>query len=154
MAKRMIILAPALAFVVAMSVGSAARADRVYHSHHYPLLPVGGAPLRSGYVENIHANGPNVYAHEVYALNGADANASYPVSLSIWTSNTWCAGTPDLQLSTAAVTTNDAGNGLAQAVFTPEQAGELRGHTVSAMWTLLGGASPAYQTGCEVLVLD
>jgi hypothetical protein len=154
MSKRMIILAPVLALVVTLSAGSAARADRVYHSHHYPLSPVGGAPLRSGYVENIHANGPNVYAHEVYALNGADDDASYQVSLSIWTSNTSCAGTPDLQLSTATVSTNDAGNGLAQAVFTPEQAGGLRGLTVSAMWSLLGGASPAYRTGCEVLALD
>jgi hypothetical protein len=154
MAKRMIILAPILAFVVALSAGRAARADRVYHSHHYPLLPVSGAPLRNGYVENIHANGPNVYAHEVYALNGADSDASFEVSLSIWMSNTSCAGTPDLQLSTATVSTNDAGNGLAQAIFTPEQAGGLRGHTVSAMWTLLGGDSPAYQTGCEVLTLD
>ena len=33
MTKRMIILAPVLALVVALSAGSAARADRAYHSH-------------------------------------------------------------------------------------------------------------------------
>jgi hypothetical protein len=42
-----------------------ALADAVYHSRHIELLPVGGTPLRSGFVENIHANGPNVFAREV-----------------------------------------------------------------------------------------
>ncbi len=36
-----------------------AAADAVYHTEHLPLKPVGGAPLRSGFVQNIKAEGPN-----------------------------------------------------------------------------------------------
>src|SRR4029453_3553390 len=44
--------------------------DSNYPPAHIALAPVGSAPLTSGFVENIHANGPNVYAHEIYQLNG------------------------------------------------------------------------------------
>jgi hypothetical protein len=38
------------------------------------VVPVGGAPLRSAFVENLHANGSDVYAHEQYVLVGPDAD--------------------------------------------------------------------------------
>jgi hypothetical protein len=133
---------------------SAAHADQVYHSHHYALISVEGAPLRSGFVENIHANGPNVYAHENYVLNGAAPNTSYQVVLSVWASNTTCSGDPAAQIPAAVVETSPAGNGKAQHVFTPEDAAGLRGHTVSGTWVLWAGGSPAYATGCEVITLD
>ena len=79
---------------------------------------------------------------------------SYQVLLSIWTSNTTCKADPDLQFPTAAVLTNEAGNGEGEAVFTPEDADGLRGLTVGAEWQLLSDGSPAYETGCEVVVLD
>src|SRR5438128_2683093 len=105
---------------------SAAHADQVYHSQHYALSAVDGASLRSGFVENIHANGPNVYAHENYVLNGAAPNTSYQVVLSIWASNTTCSGVPTVQIPSAIVETNGAGNGKAQHVFTPEDADGFR----------------------------
>jgi hypothetical protein len=131
-----------------------AGADSTYQTGHIALRPIGTAPLASGFVQNIHANGPNVYAHEIYQLNGAVPNASYQVVLSIWTSNTSCSGEPALQLPTAVLTTNAAGNGLADIVFTPADADGLRGLTVSAMWTLWNGATATYATDCEVLSLD
>jgi hypothetical protein len=94
---RVVVLSAAVGVALAMPA-MAAKADQVYHSQHYDLSPVSGAPLRSGFVENIHANGPNVYAHENYVVNGASANTSYQVVLSIWTSNLTCSGNPDLQL--------------------------------------------------------
>jgi hypothetical protein len=154
MGKRAITVVPLLALLLVLSVGTAARADGIYHSQHYPLTAIGSAPLRSGFVENIHANGPNVYAHEIYVLNGAGVGVSYQVVLSIWTSNTSCSGAPSLQLPTAVLSTNAGGAGLAQVVFTPAQADGLRGLAVSARWTLFDGSSPAYQTGCEVVTLD
>ena len=57
-----------------------AAADRVYHSEHLRFEPVGGAPLRSGFVENIKAKGPRVYAHEIFVLNGARPLATYTVT--------------------------------------------------------------------------
>src|SRR2546428_11755446 len=153
MLKRLAVMLGLLGLLL-MVAGGVARADQTYHTHHYALSPIGDASLRSGFVENIHANGPNVYAHEIYQLNGAGANSSYQVMLSIWSANLTCSGEPQLQLGTAVVVTNPAGDGVGQAVFTPEQADGLRGLTVSAMWTLFDGNTPTYQTGCEVVQLD
>jgi hypothetical protein len=61
--------------------GASAWGDAVYRSRHIALRPVGSAPLRSGFVENIHANGPTVYAMERYALVGA-APAATPLLVS------------------------------------------------------------------------
>ena len=143
----------AAAAVVLCSAVSAG-ADSSYHTGHIALSPIGGAPLKSGFVQNIHANGPNVYAHELYQVSGAKPSTSYQVVLSIWTANTSCSGTPALQLPTAVLTTNRVGNGLADHVFTPSDADGLRGHTVSATWTLWNGQTAAYKTGCEVITLD
>jgi hypothetical protein len=131
-----------------------AGADSTYHTGHIALSPVASAPLTLGFVQNIHANGPNVYAHEIYQLNGAEPNTSFQVVLSIWTTNTSCSGGPTLQLPTATVTTNAAGTGLADVVFTPADADGLRGLTVSAMWTLWNGTTATYATACEVISLD
>lgn len=140
--------------IVACLWVATAGADSTYHTAHLALAPIASAPLTSGFVENIHANGPNVYAHEVYQLNGAEPNASYQVVLSIWTTNTSCSGEPTLQLPTATVVTNAVGNGLADVVFTPQDADGLRGLTVSAMWTLWNGTTATYATDCEIITLD
>ena len=39
-----------------------AAADQVYHTERLELVPVGGAPLQSGFVVNIHPNGPINFA--------------------------------------------------------------------------------------------
>lgn len=143
----------AAAVLVCLSVAPAG-ADSTYHTGHIDLAPVASAPLSSGFVQNIHANGPNVYAHEIYQLNGAEPSSSYQVVLSIWTGNTSCSGEPALQLPTAMVSTNVSGNGLADIVFTPADADGLRGLTVSAMWTLWNGSTATYATDCEILSLD
>lgn len=143
-----------VASVMACLLVAPAGGDSTYHTAHIALAPIAGASLKSGFVENIHANGPNIYAHEVYQLNGAEPNSSYQVVLSIWTANTSCSGEPALQLPTAKVATNAVGNGLADAFFTPQDADGLRGMTVSAMWTLWNGTTATYGTGCEVITLD
>ena len=61
MAKKIIHIAVLL---VLLSVGlfgmvRSASADGVYQTERLDLLPVDGAPLRSGAVVNIHANGPS-----------------------------------------------------------------------------------------------
>jgi hypothetical protein len=135
------------------SVRSAA-ADAAYHTERLALEPVDDAPLRSGFVVNIHANGPNVYAHENYQLNGAAANTTYGVYLNIFVGNTSCEGAPDLVLNTAALVTNPAGNGAAYSVITPEMAEPIRGLTISAYWQVWNEAVVDYQTGCTVVTLD
>ena len=146
MHRLVLVLAAALA---AAALAAAAGADAVYHTAQVPLKPVGTAP-GGGLVVNIHANGPTVYAHEVYLLEHA-APGSYHVTLNVFAS-TACSGAPLAVLPTATVVTNGVGNGRADAKFTPAQADGLRGGTFGAVWTVVGPA--AYQTDCSVIVLD
>jgi hypothetical protein len=128
-----------------------ATADAVYHSQHIALLPAEGSPLRSGFVENIHANGPNVYAHEIYVVAGAAPATTYMVTLHLF-SDTAC--TDEIAtIPTATFETNGNGNGVGQAEFTPEQAGSLRGGTFGIEWTVTGGTAE-YQTACSTVMLD
>ncbi len=129
-------------------------ADVSYHTERINLEPVGGAPLRSGAVINIHANGPQIFAHELYELNGASANTTYNVVLMLFLGNTSCSGTADLVMTTASLSTNISGNGQADHVFTPQDAAGLSGLTVSAQWQLWNGATLDYQTECSVVTLD
>lgn len=140
---------------IASGVGAmSALADGTYHSGHYALAPLAGAPLRSGFVENIHPNGPNIYAHEQYVVNGAQPNTDYQVELSIFPGDLTCSTTPLFTMTTAMIMTNAAGNGTGNHVFTPADADGLRGLTVGARWTLVTGSTAEYATACATVHLD
>ena len=130
-----------------------ANADAVNPSQHIALHPVATAPLRTGFVENIHANGPNVYAHEVYVVAGAIPSTSYDVTISLYVQDPTCSITP-LTLHTATLTTNAGGSGRADVVFSPADADGLRGASHGAIWTLSVSGAPVYQTACTTIVLD
>ena len=131
-----------------------AAGDAVYHSQHLVLHSVAGAPLRSGFVQNIHPNGPRVYAHEVYVLNGARRATTYQVVLLLFPFSTGCAGTPAV-IPTAVLTTNGHGNGKAQFFFRPgDVPPALRGGTHGILWQLSSGGSVAYATTCSSVTLD
>lgn len=146
--------------LLAVGVGSAAAASLVVAApipaEHVPLVPLGGEPLRDGFVEVIHPNGPEVYTRHVYKLNGAASDESYQVVISIWTSNATCSGDPQLVLPAAVLVTNPSGNGVSEAVFDPELVAALglRGLTIGGKVTLLRKGSPAYATGCRVVQHD
>ena len=127
-----------------------------FPAQHFELTPLGGEPLRNGFVEVIHPDGPQVYAHQVYHLNGARSNQSYEVVISIWTSNVACGGDPAFVLPAAVVDTNAAGSGEADAVFSPEllDALGIRGQTIGGNVTLFREGSPAYTNGCNAIQLD
>jgi len=147
-------LTAGLAAVAALS-GPAARADQVYHSQHMALQPVGGTePLRSGFVENIHTNGPTIYAHEIYVLNGAAPATTYQVTLNIFVGDPACAGSAGVVIPTAPITTNAAGNGRADAAFTPSDADGLRHATHGVIWTVSDSSGVKYTTGCQAITLD
>ena len=146
-------LTAGLAAVAALS-GPAARADQVYHSQHIALQAVGHEPLRSGFVENIHANGPTIFAHEIYVLNGAGPATTYQVTLNIFVGDPACAGSAGAVITTASIITNAAGNGRADAVFAPSDAAALRHATHGVIWTLSDGSVVKYRTGCQAVTLD
>jgi hypothetical protein len=146
-----------LAVVVASAVVTTAvpaMGDAVYHSEHIALAPVGDAPLRVGFVQNIHANGPVVFANERYVLVGASPGTAYDVSLRLWVGDTTCAGDPMAVLPTASFTTNVAGNGVGRVALPPTAADGLHGATLGIVWVLSTGGAPTYVSSCIDVTLD
>jgi hypothetical protein len=148
---RKMLLVVAAASVLVLTFNGTAAADSAYHTERLALSGLSGAP-GGGMVVNAHANGPNVYAHEIYTLRHA-VPGTYQVVLSIFATSLSCDGTPTIELPTAQLSTNAAGNGRADVKFTPEDAGGLRGSTVSVRWTVSGPAA-TYATRCTVVTLD
>jgi hypothetical protein len=145
---RHILVLAATAVLAAAFVGTAA-ADRVYHTERLELSGMAGAP-GGGMVVNIHPNGPNVYAHEIYTLRHA-VPGTYQVFLNVFPLSLNCTG-PSAALPTATITTNAIGNGRADVKFTPQDVAALRGMRFSISWTVAGPAT--YVTACTVVTLD
>jgi hypothetical protein len=145
---RHILVLAAIAALGAAFVATAA-ADRVYHTERLELSGVGGAP-GGGAVVNVHPNGPNVYAHEIYTLIHA-VPGEYQVSLNLFLTSLDCTG-PTAALPTATLTTNATGNGRADVKFTPQDAAAIRNMTFSISWSVTGPAT--YVTACTVVTLD
>lgn len=150
--KLLIVLAGAL--LAGLAAVSAVQADAVYHSDHIRLMPVDSAPLRSGFVENIHTSGPINYAHEVYALNGAEPNTTYEVHLFAYAFDPDCSGEP-MDFGGEELTTNRAGNGVAQRLFLPaDLVPEFRNATHGIIWEVQLNGETMYATDCTPVTLD
>jgi hypothetical protein len=137
------------AAVLALGLAGAASADGTFHTEQFPLHGVDGAP-GDGMVVDIHANGPTVYAHEIYTLSHA-VPGTYQVEVSLYLGSLTCS-VPPVPMTTAEIATNAVGNGEADVIFTPDEVGPLRGSTLSIIWTVTGPAT--YATDCEVVTLD
>jgi hypothetical protein len=134
-------------------LAASASADRAQHSQHVELVAVEGAPLKGGFVENIHANGPVVFAHEVYVLRGAEPNTTYQVTINLFPFDPTCEGAAVL-IPTATLTTNGAGNGVARHTFAPSEVPpEVRNATHGGYWTI-SSATSSYRTACGTITLD
>ena len=116
------LLVAVTATVAAVAVPSAA-ADAVYHTEHLELIAVGGSPLRSGFVQNIKAEGPRIYAHELFVLNGASRNASYSVTRHFFFRDPDCTGALIFPSRVASLETNAAGAERSKS-FGPASAAE------------------------------
>ncbi len=147
------LLAAITLIVLALVAAHPVVADDVYHSEHVVLTPAAGFPLRSGFVENIHVNGPVIFAQENYVLNGALPNSTFTVR---FFAHPACGYAPLLWLPTASFSTNEAGNGQGRAVMPPEMIpAYLRGATIGGHWEVwLEDSSLAYTTECTTIVLD
>jgi len=152
-----LVLIVSLVTVFSFVMISVAAADRVYHSEHVEFHPVGTHTLRSGFVENIHTNGPQVYALEQYVLNGASPNTVYYIKPFIYLENSGCtSGLIPFPVENS-ISTNTAGNGTALVTITPDVAAGLGGLTINVRWQLLVGAPDgpaAYETNCAAVTLD
>jgi len=151
--RRTVTTVAILAFV-GVALASPAGADAVYHSEHIGLTPVGDAALHTGFVENIHANGPTVFALERYVLVGATPRTQFDVALNLWVGDPTCSGLPMASLPTASFWTNGVGNGVGMVALPPSAAEGLHGATLGIVWTISTGQEVAYRTACTEVVLD
>ncbi len=137
--------------VVPLIAVPAAFADQVFHTSHAAAHAVAGAPLRSGFVNDIHSNGAVNSAREEYHLNGAQPNTTYQVQL-LFFEDLSCAGSP-LSFTTAELTTNGAGNGNADATFA---AGPPNNPPLQAgiVWQFTANGTAVYATDCVQVSID
>lgn len=136
----------------ALVAAAPALADQVFHTSHAAVHSIAGAPLGSGFVNDMHSNGAVNSAREEYHLSGAQPGTSYQVQLVIFASQN-CAGAPFLTIPTALVTTNGAGNGNAGATFAagPPNNPPLQ---VGIVWQFLSNGEPVYTTDCVPVAID
>jgi hypothetical protein len=106
--------------------------------------------LRTGFVQNIHANGPIVYSHENYLLNGALALTTFEIYLLVHPDPDCANQVAMLQM--ASLTTNVAGNGKAQAVLSPAMAPPSG--PIYLRWEVHSGGTAAYSTVCSMVMAD
>jgi hypothetical protein len=148
-------LAVGVAAMCAAALAPFAAADAVYHSEHLDLAPVGGAPLRSGFVQNIKAEGPRVYAHEVFVLNGAVPNATYTVTRNFFFLDPECAGGFAFRSPVATLETNPAGNGSEDVFVRPSEVPPAFRGVHGVTWTVTDSTGTVvYQTTCTAVTLD
>lgn len=151
----------ASAATLATLLGSAllaapASADRTFHTSRYELTSVVGAPLRSGFVIDIHAEGPRIYAQERYHLSGALPSTEYQVLLNIYGATDCPAESFIAALPTATLSTNRAGNANGSVTFRPADAADLAAaqDEYGLVWQVTAGGEVAYTTGCQIVALD
>ena len=143
-----------IAALSTVSLASTVSADGAYRTERVSLQAIDDAPLRSGSVVNIHANGPKVYAMERYLLNGALPNHQYEIALNVHFFDTSC-GNPSVEFFRLPISTNAAGNGhMKSPIIPPEAVDGLAGdHGVN--WIVYDdGGTAVYETGCEDVTLD
>lgn len=151
MPSKPLLMLAGLTSLLALVAVPAALADQVFHTSHAPVHALAGAPLKSGFVNDIHSNGAVNSAREEYHLNGAQPNTTYEVHLLFYQDQN-CAGSP-LSFTTAALTTNGAGNGNADATFA---AGPPNNPPLQAgiVWQFTANGAAVYATDCVPVSID
>ena len=150
---RRLLVASALALLALPMVAAPASADQAFHTLHADVVPVGSAPLKSGFVNDIHTNGVQNGAHERYALNGALPDTTFQVTIHLFLFDPTCSTAP-LAFPTATLETNGRGNGEAKAEFPAGPPSPLAGFSHGILWQFSVGGSVVYETGCYPLTLD
>jgi hypothetical protein len=146
----------AMVAIVILMAAAPAAADQAHHTTRSTFHAVGDAPLRSGFIANIHANGPNVFAHEVYTLNGAMPNTTFQVVAHVYFDDLSCGGDPNVSLPVGDLTTNRAGNATGDIVLSLEAANALgfRNGTGADRWEILLDGEVIYQSDCVLAIAD
>jgi hypothetical protein len=153
MPKKLRALIVAATLVSFALLASNAAADKVFHTLHAPLVAVNGAPLKSGFVNDVHTNGVVNSAVEIYHLNGASPNTTYQVTILLYLFDPSCSTAP-IVFPTTTISTNGAGNGNANFKFPAGPPSPLAGAKHGILWQFTGPNGLAYETACNTLTLD
>jgi hypothetical protein len=130
-----------------------AQADQAFHTTKYPLSSLADGSVH-GWVTDIHAEGPTIYAQERYLLRHVSPGETYVMNLFAY-SDTGCT---DLVVSVPAIdtiTTNVAGNARGSATFVPAAVEGLPRTTYHLRWQVTDSSGAVvYQTECVAVALD
>ena len=140
-----------LATLAVLLAATPAAADSTYQTERLLLEDADGGVF--GMVVNAHPNGPQIYAHEQYLLTGAEPNETYAVWLLVGAN---CDSLGQFR-QTGSITTNAAGNGTANYVFTFDEIDSLgvRGATLAGAWQVVDeDGNVVYETDCTSIALD
>lgn len=150
------VIALALAIALVLATAASTVADQTHHTTRSEFHAVGDAPLKSGFILNIHANGPNVFAHEVYSLNGAIPNTTFQLVAHVYLDDLSCGGAPSVSLPIGEITTSGAGNVTDDIVLSLEAANALgfRNVTGADLWQVLLDGEVVYQSECTLATAD
>ena len=143
----------ALAVAVLPLVASTAAADQFFHTSHAELTPIGDAPLRSGFVNDIHTGGVTISAQERYQLNGAMPDTTYSVALRISAVDPTCTAV-NATVTTETFTTNGSGNGEANhTFFAASPLPPPNPRVIHIRWVVSSGGVPQYHTDCVAVTV-
>jgi hypothetical protein len=147
---------------LALALGSgSALADQSYHTDHLivSLTAAGAAAghpeLRSGFVNDIHTQGPINFAIEDYLLNGAKPDTTYGVVLLLQAND--CSGQFLFPFPNgASVVTDKNGDGQNQIKISPEQVTALGLHNMNfgIRWSFVADGVAAYLSECSNVHID
>jgi hypothetical protein len=143
----------AIVFAALPLLAATAAADQYFHTTHAELTPIGAAPLQSGFVNDIHSNGPTISAQERYQLYGAKPSTTYSVALHLSFVDPTCTAVNAVFNSTS-FTTNATGNGHGDFTFyAANPAPPPNPRQVYIRWVVSSGGVPQYQTDCVPVVI-
>lgn len=129
------------------------QADQDFHTTKYPLSSVADGSLH-GWVIDIHAEGPTIYAQERYLLRDVTPGQEYVMNLYAY-SDPGCTDLVVPVLGTATMTANNAGNARGATTFTPAAVEGLPRTTYHLRWQVTDDEGTVFfQTGCVAVALD
>lgn len=152
--RRQLSVAAVLALAALPLIASSAAADQFFHTSHADLMPIGSAPLESGFVNDIHAQGETISAQERYVLVGALPDTTYTVALYIYVGDPTCTVLTRVR-QTATFETNAVGNAEGAFTFLVPATGPPPPNPVASgiVWVISSGGVPQYQTACVPVTL-
>ena len=118
------------------------------------LRPVGGAPLRDGFVAPFGRADARVYARRRCVLRGALPGERYDVALLVHLFDPTCSNAPAVA-ARGALTTDAAGDGLVELAVRREDVPDaVRGASHGVRWEVRRDGEPAYRSDCAAVTLD